>query len=335
MSERLQKVLARAGLGSRRGLEDAISQGRVRVNGDVAVLGTKVTAEDRIEFDGVRLAASAWANSERRVIAYHKPEGQVSTRSDPEGRPTIFDRLPAVRDGRWIAVGRLDIATSGLMLLTTDGELANKLMHPSSGVDREYLVRLHGQITPEILKRLREGVELEDGMARFTDIVPHPEDDPEKSNRWFYVALMEGRNREVRRLWESQGIEVNRLKRVRYGCIFLPSSLRQGSYVELSQREADELAALVGLPSVPVPTLTPQAFRDQARRLGKAVRKAPLRPERASTSATKPGRTGREGARQSSEPNATEWSSRPSRSTRAGRVSDVSGRPVKPTRRGR
>lgn len=335
MSERLQKVLARAGLGSRRGLEDAISQGRVRVNGDVAVLGTKVTADDRIEFDGVRLAASAWVSTTRRVIAYHKPEGQVSTRSDPEARPTIFDRLPAVRDGRWIAVGRLDIATSGLMLLTTDGELANKLMHPSSGVDREYLVRVHGQITPECLRRLREGVELDDGLARFTDIVPHPDDDPEKSNRWFYVALMEGRNREVRRLWESQGIEVNRLKRVRYGCIFLPSSLRQGSYVELTQRETDELAALVGLPSVPVPTLTPQAFRDQARRLGKAVRKAPLRPERTASKAPKTDRVGRGEARKPTEPGATEWSSTPSRPSRAGRGPEVSARPGKPTRRGR
>jgi 23S rRNA pseudouridine2605 synthase len=282
--------------------------------------------------DGVRLDASAWTSGERRVIVYHKPEGQVSTRSDPEGRPTIFDRLPAVRSGRWIAVGRLDIATSGLMLLTTDGELANKLMHPSSGVDREYLVRLHGQITPEIIKRLRDGVELDDGLARFTDIVPHPDDDPEKSNRWFYVALMEGRNREVRRLWESQGIEVNRLKRVRYGCIFLPSSLKQGGFVELSQRETDDLAALVDLPSIPVPTMTPQALKDQARRLGKAVRKAPLRPER--REAEQPSRSPRSATAKGrvTETTATDWSSRPSR---GGRSSIATTPPAKPTRRGR
>ena len=332
MSERLQKVLARAGLGSRRGLEDVIAQGRVRVNGELAVLGTKVTAEDRIEMDGVRLDTSNWASGERRVIVYHKPEGQVSTRSDPEGRPTIFDRLPAVRSGRWIAVGRLDIATSGLMLLTTDGELANKLMHPSSGVDREYLVRLHGQITPEIVKRLRDGVELDDGHARFTDIVPHPDDDPEKSNRWFYVALMEGRNREVRRLWESQGIEVNRLKRVRYGCIFLPSSLKQGGFVELSQRETDYLAALVALPSVPVPTMTPQALKDQARRLGKAVRKAPLRPERRDSEHAPRAPRSAVTRDRATEATATDWSSRPSR---GGRSSVSPTPPAKPTRRGR
>lgn len=334
MSERLQKVLARAGLGSRRGLEDAISAGRARVNGDIAVLGTKVTPDDRVEFDGVRIDASALSETERRVIVYHKPEGQVSTRSDPEGRPTIFDRLPAVRAGRWIAVGRLDIATSGLMLLTTDGELANRLMHPSSGVDREYLVRLHGQVTPEILRQLREGVELDDGPARFTDIVPHPDDDPEKSNRWFYVALMEGRNREVRRLWESQGIEVNRLKRVRYGCIFLPASLKQGGFVELSQRETDDLAALVGLPSAPVPAMTPQALKDQARRLGKVVRKAATRPERRDPKpgTSTPARGAPRQARAKPAESSDEWSTRPARPSRG---SEASGRPVKPTRRGR
>ena len=193
MSERLQKVLARAGLGSRRGLEDVIAQGRVRVNGELAVLGTKVTAEDRIEMDGVRLDTSHWASGERRVIVYHKPEGQVSTRSDPEGRPTIFDRLPAVRSGRWIAVGRLDIATSGLMLLTTDGELANKLMHPSSGVDREYLVRLHGQITPEIVKRLHlhaRSIRLPHPAGGFLEAVaPLPRD---LRQSWKYLGFNPG-----------------------------------------------------------------------------------------------------------------------------------------------
>ena len=208
----------------------------------------------------------------RLVIAYHKPEGEVCTRNDPEGRPTIFDRLPKIAQGRWIAVGRLDINTSGLILLTTDGELANRLMHPSSEIDREYLVRVHGDVTEEQLERLVDGVILDDGPARFTDIVRHPEADPDRRNQWFYVALMEGRNREVRRLWESQGLQVNRLKRVRYGCIFLPSFLKQGHFVELGQKEVDDLGKLVELPSLPVPKMTPQELKDVRRRLSKNQR---------------------------------------------------------------
>jgi 23S rRNA pseudouridine2605 synthase len=269
MSERLQKVLARAGFGSRRALEDAISAGRIAVNGETAILGQKVTAVDQVEFDGRSLDVSALFAESRLVLAYHKPEGEVSTRSDPDGRPTIFDRLPKLASGRWIAVGRLDINTSGLMLLTTDGELANRLMHPSNEVDREYLVRVHGDVQDHHLQTLVDGVVLDDGSARFTDIVVHPEDDPERSNRWFYVALMEGRNREVRRLWESLGFQVNRLKRVRYGCIFLPSFLKQGHFVELGQKEVDDLAKLVELPSIPVPKMTPQQLKDVRRRLSK------------------------------------------------------------------
>lgn len=269
MSERLQKILARAGFGSRRALEDAISAGRAAINGETAVLGQKVGPEDRVTFDGRSVDTSSLFAASRLVLAYHKPEGEVSTRADPEGRPTIFDRLPKLASGRWIAVGRLDINTSGLMLLTTDGELANRLMHPSSEVDREYLVRVHGEVSEAHLETLVEGVVLDDGPARFTDIVLHPEDDPERANRWFYVALMEGRNREVRRLWESQGLQVNRLKRVRYGCIFLPSFLKQGQFVELGQKEVDDLAKLVDLPSVPVPKMTPQQLKDVRRRLAK------------------------------------------------------------------
>lgn len=269
MSERLQKVLARAGLGSRRALEDAIAAGRIVVNGETATLGQKVTATDQVKFDGRLLDTNELFSESRLVLAYHKPEGEVSTRSDPEGRPTIFDRLPKLASGRWIAVGRLDINTSGLMLLTTDGELANRLMHPSNEVDREYLVRVHGDVQESHLQTLVDGVILDDGSARFTDIVVHPEDDPERSNRWFYVALMEGRNREVRRLWESLGFQVNRLKRVRYGCIFLPSFLKQGQFVELGQKEVDDLAKLVELPSVPVPKMTPQQLKDVRRRLSK------------------------------------------------------------------
>ena len=269
VSERLQKVLARAGYGSRRILETSIIQGRVLVNGKVAVLGTKIEIGDRVVFDKKAVPNEKMFEQLRLVIAYHKAEGEISTRNDPEGRPTIFDRLPKIIQGRWIAVGRLDINTSGLVLLTTDGELANRLMHPSNEVDREYLVRVHGDVQEDQIKRLKDGVILEDGLARFTDIVRHPKADSDRRNNWFYVALMEGRNREVRRLWESQGLQVNRLKRVRYGCIFLPSFLKQGHFLEMGQKEVDDLSKLVGLPNVPVPKMTPQELKDLQRRLSK------------------------------------------------------------------
>ena len=289
MSERLQKALARAGYGSRRKLETIISEGRVSVNGSIAVLGTKIEKEDTVVLDGQLVPPAMLFEQARLVIAYHKPEGEVCTRNDPEGRPTIFDRLPKIAQGRWIAVGRLDINTSGLILLTTDGELANRLMHPSSGIDREYLVSVHGDVTEEQLERLVDGVILDDGPARFTDIVRHPEADPDRRNQWFYVALMEGRNREVRRLWESQGQQVNRLKRVRYGCIFLPSFLKQGHFVELGQKEVDDLGKLVDLPSLPVPKMTPQELKDVRRRLSK--KSAPRKPMRiAKKPATSPKR---------------------------------------------
>ena len=289
MSERLQKALARAGYGSRRKIETMISEGRVSVNGSIAVLGTKIEKEDTVVLDGQLVPPAMLFEQARLVIAYHKPEGEVCTRNDPEGRPTIFDRLPKIAQGRWIAVGRLDINTSGLILLTTDGELANRLMHPSSGIDREYLVRVHGDVTEEQLERLVDGVILDDGPARFTDIVRHPEADPDRRNQWFYVALMEGRNREVRRLWESQGLQVNRLKRVRYGCIFLPSFLKQGHFVELGQKEVDDLGKLVDLPSLPVPKMTPQELKDVRRRLSK--KSAPRKPMRiAKKPATSPKR---------------------------------------------
>ena len=315
MSERLQKVLARAGLGSRRALEEAISAGRVNVNGTVAALGQKVGPSDQVAMDGRVIATDQLFESSRLVLVYHKPEGEVSTRNDPEGRPTIFDRLPKLATGRWIAVGRLDINTSGLILLTTDGELANRLMHPSSGVDREYLVRVHGDVQESHLERLKEGVILDDGAARFTDIVVHPEDDPERSNRWFYVALMEGRNREVRRLWESQGLQVNRLKRVRYGCIFLPSFLKQGHFVELGQKEVDDLAKLVDLPSVHVPKMSPQERKDVKRRLSKKSQThAPQRSRSSAGSATAPARSRARTTR--SGQGGGEWTTTPARSSK-------------------
>jgi 23S rRNA pseudouridine2605 synthase len=243
-SERLQKVLAAEGLGSRREIERWIEAGRIKVNGEPAELGVRVSAADVIELDGKRVRLSS-NKTQRRVIIYNKPEGEVSTRRDTEGRKTVFDRLPVKRGERWIAVGRLDINTSGLLLFTNDGELANALMHPSNQIDREYAVRVKGEVTDDTLRALREGVLLEDGMARFTDIQPGRQ--ATGANSWFYVVLMEGKNREVRRLWESQEIQVSRLKRVRYGNVFIPSSLKAGKYTELSSAQVESLAELAGL----------------------------------------------------------------------------------------
>ncbi|MEL0614352.1 23S rRNA pseudouridine(2605) synthase RluB [Marinomonas arenicola] len=243
MDEKLQKVLARAGQGSRREMENRIREGRVLVNGAVATLGDRVSVSDAIELDGYSVKVTE-AGEGRRVIIYNKPEGEVCTRKDPEGRPTVFDKLPKLRGERWIAVGRLDINTSGLLLFTTDGELANRLMHPSTEIDREYLVRVMGEVTEESIATLKKGVNLEDGQAKFTDIV---DGGGEGINRWFYVCLMEGRNREVRRLWESQGVKVNRLKRVRFGPVFLPSKAKVGRWVEMEETDVNSLCAMVDL----------------------------------------------------------------------------------------
>ncbi|MBT8139874.1 MAG: rRNA pseudouridine synthase [Gammaproteobacteria bacterium] len=244
MAERLQKFLAAAGLGSRREIEGWIAAGRLSVDGDVAVLGTKVSGTEKIELDGRRLKLAP-RDQKRRVFIYNKPEGVVSTRSDPEGRKTVFDKLPVKKRERWITVGRLDINSTGLMLFTNDGELAHRLMHPSGRVDREYAVRVKGDVDDAMLQRLRDGVLLDDGVASFSDIQPGRE--ATGSNRWFYVVLMEGRNREVRRLWESQDVQVSRLKRVRYGNVFMPSHLKQGHYSELEELDVQNLCKLVGL----------------------------------------------------------------------------------------
>ncbi|WP_191600655.1 23S rRNA pseudouridine(2605) synthase RluB [Marinomonas algicola] len=265
MDEKLQKVLARAGQGSRREMETRIREGRVQVNGDVAKLGDRVKVSDEILMDGYPVKVSE-AGESRRVLIYNKPEGEVCTRKDPEGRPTIFDSLPKLRGERWIAVGRLDINTSGLLLFTTDGELANRLMHPSTEIDREYLVRVMGEITDENIKNLKKGVFLEDGMAKFTDIV---DGGGEGINRWFYVCLMEGRNREVRRMWESQGAKVNRLKRVRFGPVFLPSKAKVGRFVEMDEMEVNGLCSLVNLPQKPISAKTVQDKKDAKRQNSK------------------------------------------------------------------
>jgi len=214
-SERLHKVLAQAGLGSRRLLEERIAQGAVKVNGETAQTGQSVVSGDRIEIDGKVFVASALSEPSS-VLIYNKPEGEVTTREDPEGRPTIFDALPRLKGARWIAVGRLDINTTGLLLLTTDGELANALMHPSGNIEREYVCRIHGEVPDNVVDRLARGVALDDGPAKFEKIERIGSSD---SHAWFQVVITEGRNREVRRLWESQGYQVSRLKRVRYGDI--------------------------------------------------------------------------------------------------------------------
>lgn len=243
MNERIQKLLAIAGVASRREAERWIADGRVTVNGVIATLGDRAGRHDEVRVDGRSIDVSD-AGKSCRVIAYNKPIGEVCTRNDPEGRATVFDHLPKTKNERWINVGRLDINTSGLLLFTTDGEMANKLMHPSSEIDREYAVRVRGDVDEEMIKRLNEGVMLEDGIARFTDVRFF---DGDGQNKWYHVVVMEGRNREVRRLWESQGITVSRLKRVRYGCIFLPGNVPVGTWVEMGQKDVNELYDLVGV----------------------------------------------------------------------------------------
>jgi 23S rRNA pseudouridine2605 synthase len=245
MSEKLQKVLARAGHGSRRELEALIKAGRVSVDGAVAKLGERLEDENAtVRIDGHTVSLKAPEETVCRVLAYYKPEGELCTRHDPEGRRTVFDRLPKIRGARWISVGRLDANTSGLLLFTTDGELANRLMHPSRQVEREYLVRVFGEVNEHKIRNLVKGVELEDGLARFEDVVYAG---GEGMNHTFYVVINEGRNREVRRLWESQDTTVSRLKRVRYGDIFLDKKLPRGGWVELELKQVNYLRELVEL----------------------------------------------------------------------------------------
>ncbi|AGA90830.1 pseudouridine synthase family protein [Thioflavicoccus mobilis 8321] len=247
----MQKYLAELGLGSRRSIDGWIAEGRVRVNGRPAKLGERVTRADRIRVDGQEVAPRRQqikaAAAGPQVIAYNKPEGEVVTRHDPEDRPTVFRRLPRPRYGRWIAVGRLDLNTSGLILFTNDGELANRLMHPSREIEREYAVRILGPVAPQALAQLTDGVTLEDGPARFETIA---EAGGQGANRWYHVVLREGRNREVRRLWEAVGCQVSRLIRVRYGSVSLGARLFSGNWRPLSDAELDDLLALAGMAPV-------------------------------------------------------------------------------------
>lgn len=272
-TEKLQKLLARAGFGSRRALETWISEGRVTINGKVATLGDRAALNDKICVDGKPVSMQRLEGPRVRVLLYNKPIGEICTRSDPEGRPTIFERLPPLERGRWIAVGRLDINTSGLLIITSDGELANKLMHPSAQIDREYLVRVMGAVDNEMLQRLRDGVELDDGLAKFTDVTAmHKTDEKESINNWYCCTLMEGRNREVRRLWESQGLRVSRLKRVRYGPVFLANKLPEGRWQELMPGELAILYQEAGLPVPEINALTPKDKEKMQRELRKPMR---------------------------------------------------------------
>ena len=244
MSEKLQKVLARAGFGSRREIEVWIGKGRVKVNGRIAVIGDRVEDTDKIIVDGKKLVTPSSHRKDRRILLYNKPENEICTRKDPEGRPTVFDKLPVVKRGRWISIGRLDINTSGLLLFTSDGELANKLAHPSSQIEREYAVRVMGQVTSDMVQRMHKGLLIDGHLCRFTDIQYFA---GKGVNRWYHVVTMDGRNREVRKLWESQGLKVSRLKRVRFGPIFIPSAVKRGQFQELSGNEVDKLLRLVEL----------------------------------------------------------------------------------------
>jgi len=262
--EKLQKVLARAGLGSRREMERWIEDGRIAINGRVAKLGDRVDEQVRITVDGRPLDPAPAVQT--RCILYHKPAGEVCSRKDPEGRRTVFERLPKLKSGRWISIGRLDFNTSGLLLFTTDGDLANALMHPSSNIEREYMVRVMGKVEMDMLHRMVEGVMLEDGMARFTDIT---DAGGEGINHWFYVVIMEGRNREVRRLWESQGLTVSRLKRVRYGEVFIPSRVKQGQWAEMEPAEIKSLYRMAKLPMKEVRRATLKEREVMERQFGK------------------------------------------------------------------
>lgn len=249
MSEKLQKVLARAGYGSRREIEGWISEGRVSVNGSIVQLGERVSEGDLIRIDGKVVSKTRLQNRRTRVLMYHKPVGEVTSRTDDEGRTTVFERLPRIANGRWIVVGRLDLNTSGLLLFTNDGELANRLMHPSHTIEREYAVRILGEVPQDVITTLTEGVELEDGEAHFTSI---RDGGGEGANHWFHVILEEGRNREVRRLWESQGVKVSRLIRVRYGEITMPRILKPGRWEYLTDEEVTRLRQSVGLEKQPI-----------------------------------------------------------------------------------
>jgi len=286
--ERLQKFLAEQGAGSRREMEARIAAGQVSVNGETAVLGQRVQAGDVVRVGGRSYKVAATARLPR-VLLYHKPEGEISTREDAKGRPTVFEKLPRIRGGKWVAVGRLDLNSCGLMLLTSSGDLANRLMHPRFEVEREYAVRTLGQLDSLQAGRLLQGVELDDGMARFTSLL---DAGGEGSNHWYRVVICEGRKREVRRLFEAVGLMVSRLMRVRFGPVELPSRLKRGALHELAEDEVAKLLHWAGLPAEmpkPVPR-RPGAARQ--RPVLQNLPDAPRRPPAAGAGRTRAGAPG-------------------------------------------
>jgi len=247
MSDKLQKLLAHAGMGSRREIETWITDGRVSVNGKRAKLGDRASAADRVLVDGKLMSLSEVGGEQIKALIYHKPEGEICTRKDPKGRPTIFENLPGIPGGRWVSVGRLDINTSGLILLTNNGELANRLMHPSTGLEREYLVRIRGSATQETITKLtRDGVDIDGKPAKFERVLASDMAD-EGTNHWYKVVIKEGRYREVRRMWDAVGHTVSRLKRIRYGTIKLTREVKRGQHAKIAPKQLEKLVASVGI----------------------------------------------------------------------------------------
>ncbi len=241
-SQKLQKVLAQAGLGSRRAMEELIEAGKVKVNGEAATIGQRVTSEDLIQFGRRRIQFKVTTRLPR-VILYHKPEGEIVTRDDPKGRVSVFEKLPTIRSAKWLAVGRLDFNTCGLLIFTTSGELANRLMHPRFEVEREYAVRIFGELSKDVMRQLRKGVRLSDGLARFDELEAKG---GEGRNHWYRIVLREGRNRVVRRMFESLGLRVSRLMRIRFGIVSLPPNLKRGTWIEIKEAEIRKLLDWVG-----------------------------------------------------------------------------------------
>ena len=236
MAERLQKFLAKSGIGSRRYCEELIKSKKIKVNGQIALIGSSVNKNDEVEYDGNIIS---FTESEIRLLILNKPEGVLSSNKKEKNIPIVFDFLPEGKSKiRWISIGRLDINSSGLMLFTNDGTFANYCMHPSSSIDREYLVRARGDFTKEKKEKMLSGIKIDNDIYRFTDIV---EGEKQSSNQWFSVCLMSGKNREVRKIFNAVGLEISRLKRTRFGPIFLPSSLKKGGYIELSSKEIDSI----------------------------------------------------------------------------------------------
>jgi len=273
-SQKLQKVLAQAGLGSRRAMEEIIKAGKVKVNGAPATLGARVTTDDLIQV-GRRQIKFKVTTRLPRVILYHKPDGEIVTRDDPKGRPSVFEKLPVIRSAKWLAVGRLDFNTGGLLIFTTSGELANRLMHPRFEVEREYAVRLFGGLTPAQIAEFKRGVRLSDGDARFDML---EEQGGEGRNRWYRVVLKEGRNRVVRRMFEALGLQVSRLMRVRFGIVSLPPRLNRGSWIELKESEISQLLEWAGsTPVVQQDDLSAPVARPSAGTQNRHPRKSPAR----------------------------------------------------------